>query len=197
MTLIVNDLQETSHSCSLKWRNSCLRRGKTNLLQNPSTKRTSYFEGDTLIVTIGNKTYKYPPKGGVLIFNKTKTKVLMVKNNYHPYPKCQKWGFPKGHCEKEELPSECAMRELYEETGLKIMVTNNNNSILINNSRYYIFYLKNDFNSSIEAIDKNEINAVQFIDLCNILSLNLNKEAQTMLKRKLKFAKKIATCLEL
>lgn len=31
------------------------------------------------------------------------------------------WGFPKGHAEKGESPKEAAERELYEETGMKII----------------------------------------------------------------------------
>ena len=31
------------------------------------------------------------------------------------------WGFPKGHSEKDEMPKECAKRELFEETQLKVV----------------------------------------------------------------------------
>lgn len=31
------------------------------------------------------------------------------------------WGFPKGHAEKGESPQETAERELYEETGMKVI----------------------------------------------------------------------------
>ncbi len=32
------------------------------------------------------------------------------------------WSFPKGHCEKGESPREAAERELFEETGLKVLL---------------------------------------------------------------------------
>ena len=42
-------------------------------------KRISYYEGNCLIVQIGTRKYRYPPKGGVLIFDKSKkTKLDMT-----------------------------------------------------------------------------------------------------------------------
>ncbi len=36
------------------------------------------------------------------------------------HPKLQKWLPPGGHLEKNELPTDCAIREAFEETGLEI-----------------------------------------------------------------------------
>jgi bis(5'-nucleosidyl)-tetraphosphatase len=182
---------------NIKWRHSCLGRRCTGMLQQAPGRRTSYYEGNILMVQIGSKTYRYPPKGGVVIFDNTKKKILMVKNNYHPYPECQKWGFPKGHLENDERTDECAMRELYEETGLTIQIALNHPNIIINNSKYYVFYLTNSHTNTIQAIDTNEINASQFIDISEVSQMNLNKEAQTMIKNKLTLAKRIATPLKL
>jgi 8-oxo-dGTP pyrophosphatase MutT (NUDIX family) len=41
--------------------------------------------------------------------------VLLVKGR-----RSQKWSFPKGHIKCGELPVDCAKRELFEETGVRI-----------------------------------------------------------------------------
>lgn len=42
--------------------------------------------------------------------------VLLVK----PFKTRPAWGIPKGHIDKEELPEDCAVREVFEETGISI-----------------------------------------------------------------------------
>lgn len=44
-------------------------------------------------------------------------KILMIRRIKEPYKDL--WGFPGGKIEKHEHPSEAAIREAYEETGLK------------------------------------------------------------------------------
>ena len=172
-----------------KWKNSCLRKNST-LCMNRS--RRQYFEKNTLIVETNGKIFRYPPKGGVVIFDKNKDKVLMVKNNYHPYPKCQKWGFPKGHFEDNEQACECAMRELAEETNLNININNNDPFIKINNSKYYLFYCDLKDLGEIAPRDTNEINDSQFINIKDVQNMNTNKEAKIMITKKLNIAKTLA-----
>ena len=43
-------------------------------------------------------------------------KVLLIQHSGARY-----WGFPKGHAELGESPKEAAVRELFEETSLKIV----------------------------------------------------------------------------
>lgn len=42
--------------------------------------------------------------------------VFLIHNKNGPF-----WGFPKGHAEEGETPLEAAERELFEETGLKVI----------------------------------------------------------------------------
>jgi putative RNA 2'-phosphotransferase len=49
---------------------------------------------------------------GVIVFNKDRTKTVLVKAN--------NWGFPKGKKNQNETSIQTALRELYEETGLTI-----------------------------------------------------------------------------
>lgn len=62
------------------------------------------------------KKYKnYCTKSGMLMYSKS-GKILVVQS------RGRLWGAPKGTVEKDESLEECAVRELFEETGIKINV---------------------------------------------------------------------------
>ena len=131
-----------------------------------------------------------------MLFNTDFTRILIVKNNYHPYPQCQKWGYPKGHVENNETTYECAKRELYEETGLVINISEHK-TVNVNNSKYYVFTTDEAELKNINPVDTNEINAAQFQDNSTIQSLNLNREASVLIKKSIKYLKSIARPLSL
>lgn len=56
-----------------------------------------------------------------LVINPENKKILLVKHK-----KFNKWAQPGGHIEDEEFPEETALREVYEETGIKIKLLGNN-----------------------------------------------------------------------
>lgn len=67
-------------------------------------------------------TYDYPMPAitaDVVVFNYKSgepVKVLLIKRKNEPYKDC--WALPGGFMEIDETLENCAMRELYEETGL-------------------------------------------------------------------------------
>lgn len=67
-------------------------------------------------------TYKYPRPAVtadvVAITNEEEPKVLLIQRGYEPYKAC--WAFPGGFMEMDETTKECAIRELEEETGLRL-----------------------------------------------------------------------------
>lgn len=145
----------------------------------------------TLIVTIDGVEHVYPPKAGVIILNRAMDRILIIKNRgFNGGP--AKWGIPKGHLEKGEYPHECASRELYEETGIRITIdkkaTNMINSI--NNTVYYI-YTVNEKQVILAPVDTDEISDIKFCYINFLKSTqktNLNKELQKVVG---KYRKKI------
>ena len=67
-------------------------------------------------------TYKYPRPAVtadcVVITKEAETKVLLIQRGADPYKGC--WAFPGGFMNMDETTEQCAIRELEEETGLKV-----------------------------------------------------------------------------
>ena len=72
--------------------------------------------------------------GGIVL---SEEKILLVKNKKGDSSKDSEpwWGYPKGHLEEGEKPSEAAVREVFEETGFEVKIVN---SKPIAESRYEI-----------------------------------------------------------
>ena len=67
-------------------------------------------------------TYKYPRPAVtadcVVISKESEPKVLLIQRGNEPYKGC--WAFPGGFMDMDETTEQCAIRELEEETGLKV-----------------------------------------------------------------------------
>ena len=67
-------------------------------------------------------TYKYPRPAVtadcVVVTKETTPKVLLIQRGDEPYKGC--WAFPGGFMNMDENTEQCAIRELEEETGLKV-----------------------------------------------------------------------------
>jgi len=75
--------------------------------------------------------------------------VLLVKGR-----RSHKWSFPKGHSHCDELPVECAKRELYEETGVRIS-SEHYRYCMMKGGGYFVFHI--DVACFLNIRDKNEI----------------------------------------
>ena len=67
-------------------------------------------------------TYKYPRPAVtadcIVITKEAEPKVLLIQRGDEPYKGC--WAFPGGFMEIDETTEQCAIRELEEDTGLKV-----------------------------------------------------------------------------
>ena len=61
--------------------------------------------------------------GGIVLLE---DKILLVKNKKDSSSSSGEpwWGYPKGHLEEGEKPSEAAVREVFEETGFEVKIMN-------------------------------------------------------------------------
>ena len=70
-------------------------------------------------------TYKYPRPAVtadcIVITKETEPKVLLIQRGIDPFKGC--WAFPGGFMNMDETTEQCAIRELEEETGLKVATT--------------------------------------------------------------------------
>ena len=63
--------------------------------------------------------FEYEKSCGAIVFNENTEKILLVKMHNG------NWGFAKGHIESNETKEETAIREVFEETNIKIKIIPN------------------------------------------------------------------------
>lgn len=90
-----------------------------------------------------------------------------------------KWSFPKGHMKGSEQAMDCALRELYEETGIQlpretiaystVKLSRNRDG---NNSEYFRCCVPEEI--PLNIIDSNEIREGGWFTLCEMQRLNGN-----------------------
>lgn len=102
---------------------------------------------------------------GAIIMDQEK-RILLVQGH------SDVWSIPKGHQKHMKEPySECAMREVYEETGLKLKITKNFKKIEIGNIVYYLVELNDFYKKFIKIQDTEEIKTYDWINVKDILQL--------------------------
>jgi 8-oxo-dGTP pyrophosphatase MutT (NUDIX family) len=105
-------------------------------------------------------------------------KLLLVQGR-----KTGKWSLPKGHAQNNESPLSCAIREVQEETGLRLNYYNFDRKVIKLRVAYY-FFVELPHEYLIDPIDKNEIMAhgwFSYNELINNPSMILNVDANRIL----------------
>ena len=127
--------------------------------------------------------------GGIVL---SENKILLVKNKKgdSSADSVSWWGYPKGHLEEGEKPSEAAVREVYEETGFDVKIVNNKP---VAESRYEIersgeILQKTVWFYEMEVVEpfKNEpddeIDEIALVDIESALDLLTHDEDRKILK---------------
>tara|TARA_B110000285_G_scaffold28681_1_gene28837 strand:+ start:8931 stop:9455 length:525 start_codon:yes stop_codon:yes gene_type:complete len=135
--------------------------------------------------------------GGIL-FTSCGKFIVIVQNRYVLDEQNKiLWGLPKGHITQKETYAECASREILEETGINISISENHPKLKINNTFYFPIHLNYNFNQLTNIMHINdtiEINNIKLLEIDKIqqtaiLNYELRKFIETYILR----AKRIAT----
>ena len=101
-------------------------------------------------------------------------KILTVKGNLS-----DKWSFPKGHIESGETSLQCALRELYEETGVVPHCEYSSYKQFkhpihkkLNTAGYFIFYVSQEY--PIHIFDTYEVAEAKWLSYEELCTINGN-----------------------
>ena len=120
-------------------------------------------------LTIKCKKHTRLKRCGAIIMDKD-MKVLLVQGHSGV------WSLPKGHQNhSKESFTVCAMREVYEETGLKLRITKNFKKVEIGKIIYYLIELNDYFKQFMKIRDTEEVKSIEWIHIKDIIKLkNIN-----------------------
>jgi putative RNA 2'-phosphotransferase len=128
---------------------------------------------------------------GVILFNSDLSMVVLVRANH--------WGFPKGKRNFEDSDVSCALRELYEETGIKDVTIHDPTDVLIEVSKkgkpsvkLLIGVTKQDVKKHVGPINgfEDELAEVKWMKLDAALASLTTKNRQSLLNDAIKIVKR-------
>lgn len=150
-----------------------------------------------------NKHKKHPSRSNIrcggILFTKCGKHIVIVQNKYLLKEQNKiLWGLPKGHIKKNETYAECARREILEETGISIYISEQHPKIKINNTFYFPIKLEFDFHQLMNIMHINDTIEIHNIQLLAISRFNecasvLNYELRKCIETYMSRAKKIAS----
>ena len=156
-----------------------------------------------LLYTNFNKHKKQPKRSNIrcggIIFTENKKHIVIVQNRYLLDEQGKiLWGLPKGHIKENETYAQCARREIKEETGINVHITEHHPKIKINNTFYFPIKLGLSFvqlQNIMHVNDTIEIQNISLLDLCDLKNKRsiLNYELRKFIEMYINRAKKIAT----
>ena len=127
--------------------------------------------------------------GGIVL---SEGKILLVKNKKgdSSYDNKPWWGYPKGHLEEGEKPTEAAVREVFEETGFEVKIVNNKP---VAESRYEVersgeilqktvWFYEMEITESFKKEPDDEVEEIALVDFDSALNLLTHDEDRKILK---------------
>lgn len=130
-----------------------------------------------------NKKYKPRYKAGVFLYSPKNQKILIVQSNG------KLWGCPKGTIKKNEKIKDCAIREVSEETGIKLDKDLLKIQTEIKNKATYYFVEMDEIDLEIQDKTDNDVNSLGWIKtscLINFIKkdeIRMNKHFKIVLNR--------------
>jgi 8-oxo-dGTP pyrophosphatase MutT (NUDIX family) len=146
---------------------------KTTCRRGCCTIRSRFYDQRNAVMDFRHKYNK--PKAGVYIHDAQRCKVLVVQSRGF------KWGPPKGTVEDEDKTTEdCALRELYEETGIQLTRDQLGRYITVNRTTYYIV----PFSETDELVvpDK-DISGYAWMHIDCVRELDINSHCKDLLRK--------------
>lgn len=142
-----------------------------NLYFNNLSKRFK----QRIVTVLPNKKFR---GAGIIIFNKTGEKILLVLGRTH-----RKWSFPKGSVKNElESVQDCALRELHEETGLRDIKLHESLYFIDKDYVYFIAEPLDEIHVKFNIQDKKEICCVKWRHIDRIKEIHERKYCNTSVK---------------
>ena len=131
-----------------------------------------------------SKIIKNARKAGVIIYDPKQNKILIVQSRGHL------WGPPKGTIQRGETQRKCAVREVFEETGININADSFTRAYNIGNNAIY-FYMEMaectvSVRNDIYDNDANSVGWIKFECLKDCISngnISLSKHCQILLEK--------------
>ena len=108
--------------------------------------------------------------------NTEKTKIRVVKGLSSGI-----WSLPKGRMMPEETEEKCAIREVYEETGIIINTLEDFPKCKIGKNTYYKYVCYDEEFTVFNIQDKNEVECVEWKTMEELRELNCNKDLRSLL----------------
>jgi len=102
-------------------------------------------------------THKINRKAGVFIYDPKSEKVLLIQSRGNL------WGCPKGTLKPNEKETDCAIREVREETGLEISDSNFTRFVYVRNAVYFYMEMPECEVTIQDHIPENDANGIMWI----------------------------------
>ena len=119
-------------------------------------------------------------RAGAIIYNTTCEEIIVIMNRWSAYNLEFKWGCPKGHRKDGESILDCAIREVFEETGLLFKITSKTPYICLSDTIYYMFRVPNVI--KLQTHDDKEICEICWKSFDELAHLNKNRALRLICK---------------
>ena len=112
-------------------------------------------------------------RAGAIIYDSKCKCLAVVMNKWSRINQEEKWGFPKGHLKDGEHFIKAAIRETYEETGLRLLITDKTPNIVFQDTIYFLVRVSNLV--KFQTNDVNEVCEVSWKSFKELANLNKNR----------------------